>query len=56
MTEKIKAVTPADVLRVSQRFFNPKEMKIVVVGNAAQIKTDLTELGPVTVIPLESIE
>jgi zinc protease len=39
------AVTKADVLRVAQKYFQPKDLTIVAVGNPNDFETPITELG-----------
>ena len=41
----IGAVTKADVLRVARQYFRPQDLTIVAVGNPAEFKTPLSELG-----------
>ncbi len=41
----IGTVTKADVLRVSKQYFKPEDLTIVAVGNPAEFKTPLAELG-----------
>lgn len=54
--QKIKAVGGADILKTAQTYFNLDNMKTLVVGDQKKIKTPLESLGPVTVVPLASIE
>ena len=39
---KVNAVTPADVQRMAGQYLKPEEMTIVVVGDKAKIKEQLT--------------
>lgn len=43
--QKINAVTVEDIQRVSQKYFNEKDTRVVAVGKAAQIKEGLGKLG-----------
>ena len=43
--QKINAVTLADVQRVSNKYFNKDNSRIVLVGNGAKILPNLTRLG-----------
>lgn len=44
-TARVRAVTPADIQRVANRYLNPENAAIVVVGDAAQIAKPLEKLG-----------
>ncbi len=44
----IEKVTAADVTRVANKYIDVSKLAIVVVGNKAQIKPELSTLGPVT--------
>jgi zinc protease len=44
----IEKVTSADVARVANKYIDVHHLAIVVVGNASEFGTPLTELGPVT--------
>jgi zinc protease len=44
----IERVTSADVARVAQKYVQPENLAIVVVGNESEIKPPLSQLGPVT--------
>ena len=52
--EKFKAgierVTAADVSRVAEKYIKPQELAVVVVGNEAEMKTPLSQLGKVTTV------
>jgi zinc protease len=52
---KVMAVTAADVQRVARRYFDPAKVDVVVVGDAARIRTGIITLGlgPVTLRNLE---
>lgn len=43
--QKINAVTPADVQRAAQKYFNYNDTRIVVVSKAADVKKGLEQLG-----------
>ena len=47
--DQIMAVTPADVERVAKKYFDPKAVQVVAVGDAAKIKAGLEKWGTVTV-------
>lgn len=55
--EKYKAgvekVTSADVSRVANKYVDPSKLAIVVVGNEAQLKPPLSELGTVTPLDIK---
>jgi zinc protease len=47
------AVTKAEVMRVAQKYFKPRDLTIVAVGNPKEFETPITELGmPVRKIDL----
>lgn len=46
----IREVTPAEALAAAQRHIRPAEMLVVVVGDAAQIASELRAWGPVVVV------
>ena len=51
--KSLAAVTKADVLRVAQKYFRPKDLTIVAVGNSKDFGTPIAELGlPVNKIDL----
>lgn len=43
--QRIYAMAPADVQNIAQKYFNPDAMTIVVAGDVAQIKDQLTPYG-----------
>lgn len=47
---KIEAVTPADVMRVAQKYMGNNRMQMFVVGERAKIESGLAKYGPVTVV------
>lgn len=51
----IQAVTPDQVTAVSRRYLHPDRLVTVVVGKPASFDKPLTTLGPVTVMPVDSI-
>ncbi len=51
---QLAAVTPEDVLRVARRYLDPKTLQIVAVGDAAQLKSALADLGDVEVEEAET--
>ena len=44
----IEKVTPADVFRVANRYLHREDLKVLVIGNAAEFQKQLGELGPVS--------
>ncbi len=50
----LAAVTADDVLRVAQRYLDPARLQIVAVGDAAQLREALAELGPVHIEEAET--
>jgi zinc protease len=56
--DRIRAVTADDILRVSQRYFDPSQLQVVAVGDPEAISAPLAELGigDVTVIdPVDTL-
>jgi len=51
----IQAVTPAQVTDVSRRYLHPDRLVMVVVGKSSAFDKALSTLGPVTVMPVDSI-
>jgi predicted Zn-dependent peptidase len=47
---KIDAVTPADIMRVAQKYMGGNRMQMFVVGERAKIESGLAKYGPVTVV------
>jgi predicted Zn-dependent peptidase len=48
-TDRILAVTPAQVQAVARKYLDPKRLQIVAVGDAARIEANLRGIGPVEV-------
>jgi zinc protease len=48
-TDRIAAVTPAQVQNVARKYLDPKRLQIVAVGDAAKIEPNLRTFGPVEV-------
>jgi zinc protease len=48
--KNISAVTKDDVLRVAQKYLDPKNLKLVVVSKAQDVKTSLEPMGKVEVV------
>jgi zinc protease len=48
----VEKVTSADVLRVANQYVHQEDLKVLVVGNAGEFKTQLAALGPVTPIDI----
>ncbi len=46
-TDRISAVTPAQVQAIARKYLDPKRLQIVAVGDAAKIETALRPFGPV---------
>lgn len=51
----IQAVTPQQVRQAAQRYLHPDRLVIVVVGKLSSFDKALTEIGPVTPLPVDSI-
>jgi predicted Zn-dependent peptidase len=47
--QRVEAVTPADVTRVTRRYIDPKRMTLVVVGDRKVVEDSLKQFGPVKV-------
>ncbi len=54
--EKVNAVTADDVVRVAKKYINPDTAQIVVVGDAAKIRTIMEKYGHVTLYDTEGKE
>jgi zinc protease len=54
--DRIAAVTPADVMRVSREWLQDDDVVIVMVGQAAEFKTTIESLGNVEVIPADKLD
>ena len=48
-TDRISAVTPAQVQAVARKYLDPKRLQIVAVGDAAKIADNLRTFGPLEV-------
>ena len=48
-TDRISAVTPADVQAVARKYLDPKRLQIVAVGDAAKVASNLRSFGPLEV-------
>ena len=48
--QKIQAVTPADVLRVTQTYLGTGRVQVIAVGEGKTIQPALATFGPVTVL------
>ena len=53
--DKIGKVTTADIRSVAQKYIDPKNLLIVVVGKAADVRESLKQFGPVTEIELSDL-
>ncbi|MGB2805638.1 MAG: hypothetical protein WBD64_12180 [Candidatus Zixiibacteriota bacterium] len=47
--KNINEVTRADIQRVAQKYLDPKNLKLVVVSKADQVKSSLESLGSIKV-------
>ena len=56
--QRANAVTPDDVLRVARTYIQPDRLSIVMVGNAAAFKDQLTKagFGKYELIPLDELD
>lgn len=52
-TQKVAAVTPAEVQRVARQYLHPDRAVIVVVGDATQVLKPLEAVAPVTLVDVE---
>ena len=44
----VEKVAPADVYRVANQYLHKEDLKVLVIGNAAEFQKQLAELGPVS--------
>ncbi|MGB6198108.1 MAG: pitrilysin family protein, partial [Candidatus Acidiferrales bacterium] len=57
--ERIRAVTAADVKRVSQKYFDPQDLDVVFVGNVAGFRDAIAKMLPgatIVEIPAENVD
>jgi zinc protease len=47
--QRVQAVTPADVTRITRKYLDPKRMTLVVVGDQKTVQDSLKQFGPVKV-------
>jgi zinc protease len=47
--QRVEAVTPADVTRVTKKYLDPQRMTLVVVGDRKVVEDSLKQFGPVKV-------
>ncbi len=52
----IQAVTPEQVTAVAQRYLHPDKLVTVVVGKTSAFDRPLSEYGPITALPVDSIK
>jgi zinc protease len=52
-TDRIAAVTPAQVQAVARKYLDPKRLQIVAVGDAGRIEAGLRPFGPVEIFDAE---
>ncbi len=50
--ENMRQMTPADIIQITNRYFPYENYRIVLVGKADEIKSQVEKFGPVTVKPL----
>jgi predicted Zn-dependent peptidase len=55
-SDRIMAVTPAQVQTVARKYLDPTKLQIVAVGDQAKIETGLRKFGPVSVFDDEGKE
>src|SRR5204863_5302135 len=53
--EKIQAVTPDDVQRVSRKYLGENRIQLIAVGERSKIEEGLKKYGPVEVVVPESV-
>ncbi len=51
--DKIQDVTREDVYAAAQKYMNPEDLRILVVGPPEQLRESLADFGPVTVLPTD---
>ncbi|HZJ54924.1 MAG TPA: pitrilysin family protein [Myxococcaceae bacterium] len=49
--QRVQAVTPADVTRITRKYLDPQRMTLVVVGDRKVVEDSLKQFGPVKVEP-----
>lgn len=56
-TERVRAVTPADVQRVAERYIQPEKFAVVIVGDRKVIEPGITalNLGPIKAVDIEEV-
>jgi predicted Zn-dependent peptidase len=54
--DNIRAVKAADVLSTAKKYYAKEGMKTIVVGSEKRFVKPLTDVGPVTKIPLETLK
>ncbi len=47
--QRVEAVTPADVTRITRKYLDPQKMTLVVVGDRKVVEDSLKQFGPVKV-------
>jgi predicted Zn-dependent peptidase len=52
-TDRISAVTPAQVQTAARKYLDPKKLQIVAVGDAAKIESPLKSFGPLELFDAE---
>jgi zinc protease len=55
-SDRIMAVTPAQVQTVARKYLDPTKLQIVAVGDQTKIETGLRKFGPVSVFDDEGKE
>ena len=56
-TARVRAVTPADLQRVSERYIQPDKFAVVIVGDRKVIESKVAalNLGPLKIVPVEEV-
>jgi zinc protease len=56
-TQRIRAITPADVQRIAERYIQPDKFAVVVVGDRKTIEPGITalHLGPVKIVEVAEV-
>jgi zinc protease len=48
-TDRIMAITPAQVQMVARKYLDPSKLQIIAVGDAGKIEADLSKFGPLEI-------
>jgi predicted Zn-dependent peptidase len=49
---RVREVTPAEIQRLAQAYLDPAAMPIVVVGDRAQVESQVAEFGPIEAVSM----